>query len=68
MAPADDSPVITLHTRIEYERGRWVVYADAVCIPETDEYVITHRISDHPRREAAELAAKWITRTASKPL
>jgi len=66
MVPSDGSPVIALYTRVEYERGRWVVYADAVCIPETEEYVITHRISDHPRKEAAVLAAQWIGRTANK--
>lgn len=67
MVPPDDSPVIALHTRVEYERGRWVVYVDAVCIPEREEYVIIHRISDHARRELAEIAARWIARTANKP-
>lgn len=68
MEPRDDSPVVSVHTRVEYERGRWVVYVDAICIPDTDDYVITHRISDHPTQSRAELAATWITRTANKDL
>jgi hypothetical protein len=64
--PPDDSPVLALRTRIEHEQGRWVVYADAVCIPDRDDYVVTHRIGDYATREQALVAARLIERTANR--
>jgi hypothetical protein len=65
MASPHDSPVIAVRTRIEQERGRWVVYVDAICVPDHDDYVLTHRISDHATADRARIAAQWIERIAN---
>lgn len=44
------------------ERGRWVVYIEVGNIDTS----VKHRIQDYPKKALAELAAKWIKRTAEK--
>ena len=63
---AHHSPVLGIHLRIEEDAGRWVVWMDAITIPDREEYVVTHRIGDYPTRERAELAARWMRRGAEK--
>jgi hypothetical protein len=51
-----------VRTEIIEERGRWVVYLEIG----DSENSIRHRINDYHKPNLAELAAKWIKRTAEK--
>jgi hypothetical protein len=63
---ARHSPVLDVRIRVESDAGRWVVWMDAVTIPDREDYVITHRLGDYATREHAEIAARWMQRSAEK--
>jgi len=51
-------------TEIIEDRGQWIVYLEVG----DSENSIRHRINSYHKKSAAELAAKWIKRTAEKEL
>jgi len=63
---ARDSPVLGVRVRVEFEEGRWVVWMDAITIPDREDYVISHRLGDYASREQAGVAARWMRRGAEK--
>ena len=56
-------------TMIEEERGRWVVYLE-VGFWDPNEidslHTVRRRIQDYAKKSQAEIAARWIERTARK--
>ncbi len=63
---ARDSPVLGVRVRVEFDAGRWVVWMDAITIPDREDYVISHRLGDYASREQADVAARWMRRSAEK--
>jgi hypothetical protein len=59
---------LTVRAIIEPERGRWVLTLEIVMVPDTDDYIVRHRIADYATRERAEVAAKWIVSAANRNL
>lgn len=59
-----------VHTesRIELERGRFVVYLDVFMADERGrlDRVEHKRIDEYPTRRAAEIAAEWMVRAARR--
>ncbi len=53
-----------VHTRVEHESGRWVVYLAVIF----DDGVVRHRISDHHTERLARIAAGWIERAADRDI
>lgn len=53
-----------VRTEIIEERGQWIVYVEIG----DSESSVRHRINDYHKKSLAELAAKWIKRTAEKQL
>ncbi len=51
-----------VRTEIIEERGQWVVYVEVG----DSESSIKHRINAYFKKSLAEIAAKWIKRTAEK--
>ena len=51
-----------VRTEIIEERGQWVVYVEIG----DSENSIRHRINAYHKKSLAEIAAKWIKRTAEK--
>ncbi|MEK7725053.1 MAG: hypothetical protein AAB336_11920 [Acidobacteriota bacterium] len=51
-----------VRTEIIEERGQWVVYVEVG----DSESSIKHRINAYHKKSLAEIAAKWIKRTAEK--
>lgn len=59
-------------SRIELEKGRWVVYLDVTIWDEASRsnplQVIRRRIADYSTPSQAEVAAKWMERAAERDL
>ncbi|MBX7172527.1 MAG: hypothetical protein K1X72_16285 [Pyrinomonadaceae bacterium] len=51
-----------VRTEIIEERGQWVVYLEVG----DSERSVRHRINAYYKKSLAEIAAKWIKRTAEK--
>ncbi len=51
-----------VRTEIIEERGQWVVYVEIG----DSESSVKHRINAYHKKSLAEIAAKWIKRTAEK--
>ncbi len=49
-------------TKIIYEKGQWVLYVEIG----DSESSVKHRINAYFKKSLAEIAAKWIKRTAEK--
>lgn len=49
-------------TEVIEERGQWVVYLEVG----DSETCVRHRINAYHKKSLAEIAAKWIKRTAEK--
>jgi hypothetical protein len=62
---------VWVETTVVEEQGRWVVYLE-VGFWEPNELdniqMIRHRIQDYPKKRLAEIAARWIERTANQDL
>lgn len=63
-----DSPVLTVRTRVEAERGRWVLHLDVVRIPDHDDYVVTHRLGDYASHAEAMTIARFVERGANREM
>jgi hypothetical protein len=57
-----DREVAAVSTRVEYERGRWVVYLDVVL----DNGAVSHRVGDYPDEEHARQAASIVQRNSGR--
>lgn len=59
-------------SRIELEKGRWVVYLDVTVWDEAGRssplQVTRRRIADYSTRSQAEVAAKWMERSTERDL
>lgn len=58
-------------TRIEKEKGRWVVYLDVTFWEPEEEFpmkTLTHRIRDFSAKRQAEVAAEVYRRTADRDM
>lgn len=59
-------------SRIELERGRWVVYLDVTMWDEGGQsdplQVVRRRIADYSTQSQAKVAAKWMERVAERDL
>jgi hypothetical protein len=64
--PTRESPVLGIRVRVELDAGRWVVWMDAITIPDREDYVMSHRLGDYATREQADVAARWVQRGAEK--
>lgn len=51
-----------VRTEVIEERGQWVVYLEVG----DSESCVRHRINAYHKKSLAEIAAKWIKRTAEK--
>lgn len=51
-----------VRTEVVEERGQWVVYVEIG----DSENSVKHRINSYHKKSLAEIAAKWIKRTAEK--
>ena len=66
-------PAVGLKATIEEERGRWILYLDLCFWRETCTEkdlspleMIRKRIRDYSTKRDAEIAARWIERTADR--
>lgn len=63
--PDDQEKIIEekfVRTEVIEERGQWVVYIEVG----DSESSVKHRINAYHKKSLAEIAAKWIQRTAEK--